>query len=96
MPPRPNLTVSLEALYHHLPLSLVLTGVVSDDLFLIGIILTDPLQTPLDEAFPKLRSSARGESPVLSPKVDHVLRPRRDSPTNSLRAAEGRTLDATI
>jgi hypothetical protein len=44
---RPDLTVGLEAIYHHIPLSLVLPKV-SEDLFLIWIVLTDPFQATLD------------------------------------------------
>ena len=46
---RPDLTVGLQALYHHLPLSLVLPEV-TEGLFLIRIILANPLQTSLQEA----------------------------------------------
>jgi hypothetical protein len=49
-PPRPDRTVSLEAIYHHLPLSLVLPEI-SEYIFLLGIILSDPLQASLNEAF---------------------------------------------
>ena len=44
---RPGLTVGLQALYHHLLLGLVLPQV-SEDLFLIWIVLTDPFQATLD------------------------------------------------
>ena len=43
---RPDLTVGLEAIYHHLPLGLVLPEV-TEELFLIRIILADPLQASL-------------------------------------------------
>ncbi len=46
-PSRPDLTVGLEAFYHHIPLSLVIPEV-TEELFLIRIILEDPLQTSLD------------------------------------------------
>jgi hypothetical protein len=46
-PPCPHLTVCLEAIYHHLPLSLILPEV-SEDVFLIRIILTDSFQAALD------------------------------------------------
>jgi hypothetical protein len=42
----PSLTVGLEALYHHIPLSVVLPEV-TEELFLLGIVLTNPLQTSL-------------------------------------------------
>jgi hypothetical protein len=45
-PSRPDLTVGLQALYHHLPLGLILPEV-TEALFLIRIILADPLQTSL-------------------------------------------------
>jgi hypothetical protein len=45
-PPRSDLTVGLEAIYHHLPLGLVLPEV-PEELFLIRIILADPLQASL-------------------------------------------------
>ena len=48
-PPRPYLTVGLEALYHHLPLGLVLPEV-PEELFLLGIILVAPPQTSLHGA----------------------------------------------
>jgi hypothetical protein len=35
---------------HHLALSIVLPDI-SEDLFLLGIVLTDPLQASLDPAF---------------------------------------------
>jgi hypothetical protein len=45
-PPYPYLTVSLKTIYHHLPLGLVLPEV-TEELFLIRIILADPLQASL-------------------------------------------------
>jgi hypothetical protein len=42
-PPRPHLTVRLEALYHHLPLGLILLEIPKDH-FLIWVVLTYPLQ----------------------------------------------------
>jgi hypothetical protein len=45
-PSRPDLTVGLEAFYYHIPLSLILPEV-TEELFLIRIILADPLQTSL-------------------------------------------------
>ena len=43
---RPYLTVGLQTFYHHLPLGLVLPQV-TEELFLIRIILADPLQASL-------------------------------------------------
>jgi hypothetical protein len=43
---RPDLTVGLQALYHHLPLGLVLQEV-TQELFLLGIVLTNSLHTSL-------------------------------------------------
>src|SRR5215208_6122257 len=43
---RPDLTVGLEAFYHHISLGLILEEV-SEELFLIWIILANPLQAPL-------------------------------------------------
>ena len=48
-PPHPHLAVGLQALYHHLPLGLVLEEV-TEELFLIRVILADPLQAGLHEA----------------------------------------------
>jgi hypothetical protein len=48
-PPRPYLTVGLEAFYHHIPLSLVLPQV-PKELLLFTVILADPLQASLHEA----------------------------------------------
>jgi hypothetical protein len=45
-PSRPDLTVGLEAIYHHLPLGLVLEEV-TEELFLIWIVLSNPLQASL-------------------------------------------------
>jgi hypothetical protein len=45
-PPHPHLTVSLQALYHHLPLGLVLPEV-TEELFLLRIVLAEPLQASL-------------------------------------------------
>jgi hypothetical protein len=45
-PARPNLTVGLEAFYHHIPLSLILPEV-PEELFLLGIILVAPPQASL-------------------------------------------------
>ena len=45
-PPHPHLTVGLKALYHHIPLGLVLEEV-TEELFLIRIILTYPFKASL-------------------------------------------------
>jgi hypothetical protein len=73
-PPRPYLTVGLEALYHHLPLGLVLPEVPEESL-LLGIILANPLQAALDptlhvplvECQPKVEGI--GPSPITGPQV---------------------------
>ena len=44
--PHLHLTVGLEAIYHHLPLGLVLEEV-TEELFLIQVILANPLQASL-------------------------------------------------
>jgi hypothetical protein len=44
--PRSDLAVGLEAFYHHIPLGLVIPEV-PEELFLIRIILTDPLKASL-------------------------------------------------
>jgi len=46
---RPDLTVGLEAFQYHFPLGFI-PPEVSEDLFLIRIILTDPLKTTFHEA----------------------------------------------
>jgi hypothetical protein len=46
-PPPPYLTVRLEAFYHLLPLSLVLLEKIPEDLFLLGVVLSDPLRAAL-------------------------------------------------
>jgi hypothetical protein len=48
-PTRPDLAVSLEAFQYHFPLGFVLPEVM-EDLFLIRIVLADPLQTSLHKA----------------------------------------------
>ena len=48
-PPHPHLAVGLQALYHHIPLGLVLPEV-PEELFLIRMIHADPLQASLHEA----------------------------------------------
>ena len=45
-PPYPHLTVGLETFYHKLPLGLVLEEV-TEELFLIRVVLADPLQASL-------------------------------------------------
>ena len=45
-PSRPNLTVGLQALYHHIPLGLVLPEV-TEELFLLGMVLTNSFQASL-------------------------------------------------
>ena len=45
-PSHPNLTVGLQALYHHIPLGLVLPEV-TEELFLLGMVLTNSFQAPL-------------------------------------------------
>jgi hypothetical protein len=42
--PCPYLTILLEAIYHHLPLHLVLPEKIPKDLFLLWAVLTDPLR----------------------------------------------------
>jgi hypothetical protein len=49
-PALPHLAVGLETLYDHLPLGLIFPEV-SEELFLIWIVLTDPLQTAFDPTF---------------------------------------------
>ena len=48
-PAPPDLTVGLEAIYHHIPLGLVLPEV-PKELLLFTVILADPLQASLHEA----------------------------------------------
>jgi hypothetical protein len=48
-PPHPDLTVRLEAFYHHLPLGLILPKI-PEDVFLIWVVLSDSLQAALHEA----------------------------------------------
>ena len=43
---RPYLTVGLEAIYHHIPLSVVLPEI-TEELFLLRIVLSYPLQASL-------------------------------------------------
>jgi hypothetical protein len=45
-PSRPDLAVGLEAIYHHLPLGLILEEVTEESL-LLGVVLTNPLQASL-------------------------------------------------
>jgi hypothetical protein len=45
-PSHPDLTVGLQALYHHIPLGLLLEEV-TEELFLIRMVLADPLQATL-------------------------------------------------
>src|SRR5215207_7161494 len=42
----PDLTVGLEAIYHHLPLGLILPEV-TEEYFLLGMVLSNPLQASL-------------------------------------------------
>ena len=64
---RPHLAVCLEALYHHLPLSLVLEEV-TEELLLFTVILADPLQASLRystkrrqwRAYPNAASAGKG------------------------------------
>lgn len=44
---RPDVATGLEGLYDHIPLGLVLPQV-PEDLFLLGIVLADPLQAAFD------------------------------------------------
>ena len=64
-PPCSDLTVSLKAIYNYLPLSRVLPKV-SKDLFLIWIILTDPLKAALHEALDVSRVEGEPEIEDLS------------------------------
>jgi hypothetical protein len=57
-PPRSDLTVGLQALYHHIPLGLVLPEV-PEELFLIRVILANPLQASLYPTSTYLSSRAR-------------------------------------
>jgi hypothetical protein len=45
-PSRPDLAVGLQALYHYLPLSLVIPEV-TEELLLLRVVLTNPLQASL-------------------------------------------------
>src|SRR5215204_5368549 len=57
---RPDLSVGLEAFYHHLPLGLVLPEV-TEELFLIRILLADPLQASLYPALDILLVECQSE-----------------------------------
>jgi hypothetical protein len=61
-PPRPYVTVRLEALYHHLTLGLVLLEI-PEESFLFGIVLAYPLQAALHE----------GSNPLTSRHLPSVL-----------------------
>ena len=43
---RPDLTVGLEAIYHHIPLGLLIPQL-TEELFLLGVVLTNSLQASL-------------------------------------------------
>ena len=68
-PPRSDLAVGLQALYHHLPLGLVIPEV-PEELFLIRIILADPLKASLHEALdvPLVESQTEIEEVPTFPK----------------------------
>jgi len=53
-PPHPNLTVGLEAIYHHLPLGLVLEELPEKSL-LLGVILTYLFKASLYEPYGTLK-----------------------------------------
>src|SRR5215212_6006690 len=68
MSSRPDLAVSLEAFYHYLTLSLVLPEI-PEDLFLIWVVLTDPLKAALHEALEVSRVESQSEIEDLSVKA---------------------------
>jgi hypothetical protein len=77
-PPRPNLAVGLEAIYHHLSLGLILPEI-SEDLLLFGVVLSYPLSKPSTK--PSMYSSSRcrlrwKRSPLLASGSPGIRRKR--------------------
>jgi hypothetical protein len=67
-PSRPHLTVGLEAFYHHIPLGLVIPEV-TEESFLLRVVLTNSLQTSLDPTLyvPLVESQAKIEDlPIVA------------------------------
>jgi len=59
-PPHPHHTIGLEAIYHQIPLSLVLPEV-TEVLFLFGVVFSYPLQAALYEALDVILVESQGE-----------------------------------
>ena len=100
-PARPYLAVGLEAIYHHFPLSLILPEV-SEELFLLRMVLTNSFQAPFDPAIYIVWIEGQPEVEDLSVVTVVVAecRPTREafvsSPTGYAAADHGYRIPATF
>ena len=69
MPPRPHLTVGLQAIYHHLPLSLLIPEVTEEKL-LLGMVLSNSFQASLYPTIYIVWIKGQPMAPLVVPLVE--------------------------